>query len=75
MQQRHLAGVASRLRGTLFGVLIIGVIQTILVFDSRLSSWWTRIVIGVRLLVFVLLPHVFSRGRKPGVSMTLRFTI
>ncbi len=51
----------GRISGTLFGVLIIGVIQTILVFDGRLSSWWTRIVIGVLLLLFVLLQRAFTR--------------
>lgn len=41
--------------GTLVGVLTMGLIQTYIVFDGTLSSWWTKIVIGVLLLVFILL--------------------
>jgi len=33
----------------------MGLIQTYIVFDGTLSSWWTKIVIGVLLLVFILL--------------------
>lgn len=55
-----LTGGLGWVTGSLFGVLIIGVIQTILVFDGRLSSWWTRIVIGALLLAFVLLQRAFS---------------
>jgi simple sugar transport system permease protein len=47
--------------GTLFGVLILGVIQTLIVFDGTLSSWWTRIVIGALLLLFCLLQRVLTR--------------
>ena len=41
------------------------IIQTLIMFDGTLSSWWTRIVIGVLLFVFCLLQRVFEskRGR------------
>jgi hypothetical protein len=39
--------------GTVFGVLITGVIQTLIQFNGRLSSWWTSIVVGVLTLVFI----------------------
>ena len=50
-----LTGGAGYMFGTLVGVLSMGLIQTYIVFDGTLSSWWTKIVIGVLLLVFILL--------------------
>ncbi|MGN6505387.1 MAG: galactofuranose ABC transporter, permease protein YjfF [Tepidisphaeraceae bacterium] len=41
--------------GTLLGVLIAGVIQTAITFEGTLNSWWSRIVIGLLLLAFILL--------------------
>jgi len=49
--------------GTLFGVLILGVIQTLISFDGSLSSWWTRIVIGALLFVSCLLQRLFESRR------------
>jgi galactofuranose transport system permease protein len=56
-----LSGGVGYVAGTLFGVLILGLIQTLISFDGTLSSWWTRIVIGVLLLVFCLLQRLFER--------------
>ncbi|WHY68940.1 sugar ABC transporter permease YjfF [Neobacillus sp. SuZ13] len=44
--------------GPMFGVLSMGVIQTIIMFEGTLSSWWTRIVIGVLLFIFIVLQRV-----------------
>ena len=63
-----LTGGVGRFSGTLFGVLIIGVIQTIIIFDGGLDTSWTRIVIGVLLLIFVLLQRTLSREAKPKPS-------
>ena len=41
--------------GTFFGILIMGLIQTYIVFDGTLSSWWTKIVIGILLFTFIML--------------------
>lgn len=49
--------------GTFFGVLIQGVIQTIISFEGTLSSWWTKIVIGLLLFIFILLQRVLSSRR------------
>ena len=49
--------------GTLIGVLIMGVVQTYISFDGTLSSWWTKIVIGVLLFCFIAMQRVLSRGR------------
>ena len=59
-----LAGGVGYVAGTLFGVLILGIIQTLIAFDGTLSSWWTRIVVGALLLLFCLLQRLFE-GRTP----------
>jgi ribose/xylose/arabinose/galactoside ABC-type transport system permease subunit len=59
-----LSGGVGYVFGTLFGVLMLGIIQTLIMFDGTLSSWWTRIVIGALLFAFCLLQRVFERGRK-----------
>lgn len=58
-----LTGGVGYVLGTFFGVLIQGVIQTIISFEGTLSSWWTKIVIGLLLFVFILLQRVLSSGR------------
>lgn len=59
-----LSGGVGYVFGTLFGVLMLGIIQTLIMFDGTLSSWWTRIAIGGLLLAFCLLQRVFEqRGR------------
>lgn len=50
-----LTGGSGYVAGTLVGVLIMGLIQTYITFDGTLSSWWTKIVIGLLLLAFILL--------------------
>lgn len=55
-----LTGGVGYIAGTVFGVLIQGVIQTIISFQGTLSSWWTKIVIGVLLFLFILFQRVLS---------------
>jgi ribose/xylose/arabinose/galactoside ABC-type transport system permease subunit len=59
-----LAGGSGYIAGTLVGVLILGMIQTLIIFEGTLSSWWTRIAIGVLLLLFCLLQRVFENVRR-----------
>ena len=49
--------------GSLLGVLLLGIIQTIISFEGTLSSWWTKIVIGGLLLVFIVLQRVLTARR------------
>jgi simple sugar transport system permease protein len=55
-----LTGGSGYVIGTLFGVLIHGVIQTIITFEGTLSSWWTKMVIGMLLFLFILLQRLFT---------------
>lgn len=57
-----LTGGVGYLAGTLVGVLILGVIQSLIAFDGSLSSWWTRIAIGVLLCLFCLMQRFFEHG-------------
>jgi simple sugar transport system permease protein len=47
--------------GTFVGVLIQGLIQTYIVFDGTLSSWWTKIAVGALLFVFIGLQRLLVR--------------
>jgi len=59
-----LTGGVGNVIGTLFGVLINGTIVSILQFNGTLSSWWTRIGVGLLTLVFIGLQSLFYRGKK-----------
>ena len=59
-----LSGGIGLVAGTLCGVLMLGLIQTLITFDGSLSAWWTRIVIGALLLVFCLLQRLTQRGEE-----------
>ena len=58
-----LTGGSGFILGSVIGVLVLGLIQTIISFEGTLSSWWTKIVIGGLLLVFILLQRLLSRRR------------
>ncbi|MBF9266058.1 galactofuranose ABC transporter, permease protein YjfF, partial [Paracidovorax cattleyae] len=60
-----LTGGVGYVAGTLFGVLMLGIIQTLISFDGTLSSWWTRIAVGVLLFVFCLLQRLLTRRSGP----------
>ena len=55
-----LSGGVGTVLGTLVGVLILGLIQTIITFEGTLSSWWTKIAIGMLLLAFILMQRVLQ---------------
>lgn len=58
-----LTGGYGYMFGTLMGVLIMGVVQTYISFDGTLSSWWTKIVIGLLLFCFIALQQLLVRGK------------
>jgi ribose/xylose/arabinose/galactoside ABC-type transport system permease subunit len=59
-----LTGGSGFVLGTLLGVLVLGVIQTLITFDGSLSSWWTKIVIGGLLFLFILLQRLVVVRRR-----------
>ncbi len=60
-----LTGGVGGVFGTVFGVLVYGTIQILIVFQGTLNSWWTRIAIGFLVFLFCLLQRVFE-SRKVG---------
>lgn len=58
-----LSGGVGFVLGSLIGVLVLGTIQTF-VTAANLDSYWTRIMTGVLLLMFVLVQRLLVR--KPG---------
>ncbi|MFD9738717.1 galactofuranose ABC transporter, permease protein YjfF [Umezawaea sp. NPDC059074] len=56
-----LSGGSGYVVGTVLGVLVLGMIQTLIDFDGTLSSWWTRIAIGGLLFVFIVLQRLIAR--------------
>lgn len=59
-----LTGGSGYVLGTVLGVLVLGVIQTLITFDGSLSSWWTKIVIGGLLFAFILLQRLIGIRTK-----------
>ena len=55
-----LQGGQGYLLGSVFGVLITALIQSLIQFNGQLSSWWTSIVIGALMLVFLGVQSLLS---------------
>ena len=60
-----LAGGVGYVFGTLFGVLIQGVIQTLIMFQGTLSSWWTRIAVALLLCLFIMIQRLLTIRKDP----------
>jgi len=48
-----LTGGEGYVFGSLFGVLVVALIQTLIQFNGQLSSWWASIAVGTLTLVFI----------------------
>jgi len=59
-----LRGGVGYIPGTLVGVLILGIIQTLITFQGNLNTWWTRIAVGGLLFVFILLQQLLVRRER-----------
>ena len=59
-----MSGGVAFLPGTLFGVLIQGIIQTFITFQGTLSAWWTRIIIALLLCLFIVMQTLIVRSRR-----------
>jgi simple sugar transport system permease protein len=59
-----LTGGVGNVIGTLFGVLIHGTIVSVLQFNGTLSSWWTRIGVGILTLVAIGIQSIFYIRQK-----------
>jgi simple sugar transport system permease protein len=52
--------------GTFIGVMLLGLVQTYIIFDGTLSSWWTKIVIGALLFLFIVLQRLIFAASSQG---------
>jgi ribose/xylose/arabinose/galactoside ABC-type transport system permease subunit len=59
-----LTGGSGYVIGTLFGVLVLGLIKSIIQFEGTLSSWWTKIATGVLLCAFILIQRAMTTRKK-----------
>ena len=66
----QLTGGVGYVIGTVFGVLIEGLIQTLVIFQGNLSSWWTKIAVGMLTLLFIIIQSAFASrsARKARLS-------
>ena len=63
-------GVGSAI-GPMFGVLTTGVIQSLIMFQGTLNSWWTKIAVGMLLFSFIALQRIIvirNAKRKTVIS-------
>jgi simple sugar transport system permease protein len=70
-------GVGSAI-GPMFGVLTTGVIQSLIMFQGTLNSWWTKIAVGMLLFIFIALQRVIvirNGKRKTVISKSSENTI
>ena len=66
-----LTGGYGYIIGPLFGVLTTGIIQSLIMFDGTLNSWWTKIAVGMLLFIFIVLQRIIvirDEKRKSPVS-------
>ncbi|MDR1148873.1 MAG: sugar ABC transporter permease YjfF [Spirochaetaceae bacterium] len=48
-----LSGGVGYVYGSVFGSLTIAIIQALIMFNGRINSWWTKITVGILLLLFI----------------------
>ncbi|WP_369412575.1 galactofuranose ABC transporter, permease protein YjfF [Pelosinus baikalensis] len=65
-----LTGGVGFVTGTLFGVLIQGVIQTLIMFQGTLSSWWTKIAVAFLLCLFIVLQRIVVSRKERTKSIS-----
>lgn len=66
----QLMGGVGFIPGTLVGVMIQGTILTIISFQGTLSAWWTKIVVGVLLCLFIVMQALVTshKNRLMGIK-------
>jgi len=53
-----LTGGVGYMAGSVIGVLMLGTIQSLIAYEGSLSAWWTKIAIGLLLLLFIVLQRI-----------------
>jgi ribose/xylose/arabinose/galactoside ABC-type transport system permease subunit len=63
-----LTGGSGYVVGSLLGVLVLGLIKTMISDEGTLSSWWIKIFTGALVLVFILMQRVIGSRAKQGTA-------
>lgn len=61
-----LTGGSGYVAGTFFGVMVLAITQALIQFIGSLSSWWTKIVIGVLMLIFIGVQAILANRQVGG---------
>ncbi|RKL65647.1 sugar ABC transporter permease YjfF [Salipaludibacillus neizhouensis] len=70
-----LTGGVGYMVGSVIGVLMLGTIQSLIAYEGSLSAWWTKIAIGLLLLLFIGLQRVIvHRNDKKKNTISLKDT-
>ncbi|MBN1303270.1 MAG: hypothetical protein JXA13_02460 [Anaerolineales bacterium] len=64
-----LTGGSGYVFGTLFGVMVLAITQALIQFIGSLSSWWTKIVIGVLMLTFIGVQALLANRKQVSQQM------
>jgi simple sugar transport system permease protein len=59
-----LTGGVGNVIGSFFGVLVLGLIQVLIMFQGNINSWWTRIIVGALVLVFIFMQNLITKISK-----------
>ena len=65
----QLMGGVGFMPGTLLGVMIQGTILTLISFQGTLSAWWTKIVVGLLLCLFIIMQAVVNAHKSKLMNM------
>ncbi len=63
-----LTGGEGYVLGAFFGVLILSLIQSLILYHGQLSSWWTSIFIGLLMLLFIGVQSVLATLNARGLA-------
>lgn len=64
-----LTGGSGYVIGTFFGVMVLAITQALIQFIGTLSSWWTKIVIGILMLVFIGVQAILANRKLEGAPV------
>lgn len=66
----QLMGGVGFIPGTIIGVMIQGTILTIINFQGTLSAWWTKIVVGILLCLFIVMQAFITEHKNRLMSLS-----
>ena len=66
----QLMGGVGFIPGTVLGVMIQGTILTIISFQGTLSAWWTKIVVGILLCLFIVMQAIVNEHKNKLMNLS-----